>query len=194
MEKNTRNKGTFKYGRGAAAAVILTAGATRGLLFVRELRGIGERSVLSKLLGGQRLRVATGAESLMAFHLTNGSANAEASWRYIRPEPGWALVNLGDTIVEWTGCVLRSGLHRVVRAPGAQAEVVRRNFGYFLRPAGEARMGRLDVTDGEDKEVGMEVSREWEESGMAVDEWAARRAGQIIRGEVVARSWGGLES
>ena len=27
MEKNTKNKGTFKYGRGAAAAVILTAGA-----------------------------------------------------------------------------------------------------------------------------------------------------------------------
>ena len=28
MEKNTRNKGAFKYRRGAAAAVILTAGAT----------------------------------------------------------------------------------------------------------------------------------------------------------------------
>ena len=45
------------------------------------------------------------------------------SWRYVRPEPGHAIVNLGVSMVQWTGGVLRSNMHRVVPLAGAQSEV-----------------------------------------------------------------------
>ncbi|KZF23842.1 oxidoreductase [Xylona heveae TC161] len=45
----------------------------------------------------------------------------EDSWRWVKPIPGTAIVNLGDAIEILTNKVLKSGLHRVVRAPGKQA-------------------------------------------------------------------------
>lgn len=65
----------------------------------------------------------------LLFHVTGGlqilpagSEDANDNWRYIRPECGCALINLADTLVEWTGEVLRSSLYRVVTAPGTQAQ------------------------------------------------------------------------
>ncbi|KAH7043360.1 oxidoreductase [Macrophomina phaseolina] len=45
----------------------------------------------------------------------------EESWRWVEPVPGCAIVNLGDAMEVLTNKVLKSGLHRVVRAPGKQA-------------------------------------------------------------------------
>ncbi|OJJ67834.1 hypothetical protein ASPBRDRAFT_199536 [Aspergillus brasiliensis CBS 101740] len=45
----------------------------------------------------------------------------EDSWRWVKPVPGTAIVNLGDAMEILTNKVLKSGLHRVVRAPGLQA-------------------------------------------------------------------------
>jgi len=63
-------------------------------------------------------------------------------WRYVRPEPGCAIVNFGDTVVQWTGGVLHSNMHRVVAPPGAQAECERYSFAYVLKPSNEVRMNR----------------------------------------------------
>ena len=41
-------------------------------------------------------------------------------WRWVRPEPGYAVVNLGDAMEIFTHKVLKSGIHRVVKAPGQQ--------------------------------------------------------------------------
>lgn len=41
-------------------------------------------------------------------------------WRWIKPVYGSAIVNLGDAMEVFTNQVLRSGLHRVVKAPGEQ--------------------------------------------------------------------------
>ncbi|KAH7094596.1 oxidoreductase [Paraphoma chrysanthemicola] len=45
----------------------------------------------------------------------------EESWRWVEPVPGCVIVNLGDAMEVLTNKVLKSGLHRVVRAPGEQA-------------------------------------------------------------------------
>lgn len=44
----------------------------------------------------------------------------EDSWRWIKPVPGTAVVNLGDAMEVFTNNVLKSGLHRVIKAPGQQ--------------------------------------------------------------------------
>lgn len=44
----------------------------------------------------------------------------EESWRWIKPMPGTAVVNLGDAMEVFSNNVLKSGLHRVIKAPGEQ--------------------------------------------------------------------------
>ncbi|KAF7893424.1 uncharacterized protein EAF02_000962 [Botrytis sinoallii] len=50
--------------------------------------------------------------------LPSSAENCNENWQYIRPVPGCALINTGNMMVEWTGGILRSSLHRVVTAPG----------------------------------------------------------------------------
>ncbi|KAJ4288923.1 hypothetical protein N0V90_011264 [Kalmusia sp. IMI 367209] len=117
--------------------------------------------------------------------LPAGRANAYENWQYVKPQPNCALVNIGDTLVEWTGGLLRSSLHRVVAAPGDQAKVQRQSLAYLVRPARNVSMRRLHsnvipvVRDGE------------EEDTRTVTDWAAQRAGQIIRGELKPQTHGG---
>jgi isopenicillin N synthase-like dioxygenase len=120
--------------------------------------------------------------------LPAGRDNVHANWQYIRPEQGCALVNLGDTLVEWTGGLLRSALHRVVTAPGDQAAVPRQSIAYLLRPERNASMRRLEggtiippLGDGEVEET------------RSVSEWAAGRAEQIIKGELKPQTRGGKQ-
>lgn len=111
--------------------------------------------------------------------------NVTDNWRYVKPEPGCALVNVGDTLVEWTGGVLRSSLHRVITAPGSQAAVPRRSVAYLVRARRTASMCRLKggvippLADGEEDETRL------------VEDWASWRAGQIMRGELKPQTRGG---
>lgn len=68
-----------------------------------------------------------------------------SEWKYVRPEPGCAIINLGDTMVQWSGGVLRSNMHRVVPPPGAQAASDRYSLAYVLKPPKEQSMGRLKM-------------------------------------------------
>ncbi len=56
------------------------------------------------------------------------------SWQYIRPLPGHAICNVGDTLTLLSGGILRSNLHRVVTPPGEQAFFERWSLVFFLRP------------------------------------------------------------
>ncbi|QSZ28661.1 hypothetical protein DSL72_003160 [Monilinia vaccinii-corymbosi] len=96
----------------------------------------------------------------------------ESSWTYIKPQPSTCIVNLGDAMVEWTGGILRSAMHRVASAPGDQASVTRYVVGYFARPAGNVLMKPLaapeypsslipHVEEGEESGTDMNA-REWE--------------------------------
>ncbi|KAF2120377.1 oxidoreductase [Lophiotrema nucula] len=133
-----------------------------------------------------------GAITLL-FHTTGGlqilpagSSNVPENWQYIRPQPNCALINIGDTLVEWSGGVLRSSLHRVVAAPGKQAKVPRQSLAYLLRPERSGSMRRLkskvipELDDGE------------EEEARTVDEWAAWRARQVMNGELKPETRGGI--
>jgi isopenicillin N synthase-like dioxygenase len=42
----------------------------------------------------------------------------EDSWRWVEPIPGTAINNCGDALELLTNGILKSGLHRVVRALG----------------------------------------------------------------------------
>ena len=118
--------------------------------------------------------------------LPAGSINAPENWQYIRPQPSCALINIGDTLVEWTGGVLRSSLHRVVAAPGEQAKVPRQSLAYLIRPRRSATMQRLK------SRVIPELGPGEHEETCGVDEWATWRARQIMKGELKPESRGGL--
>lgn len=134
---------------------------------------IGIITILFNVVGGLQI-------------LPAAAENAPQNWRYIEPRQGCAIVNLGDTIVEWTGGLLRSSLHRVVRPPGRQAEVPRQSLAYLVRPARSMTMQRLrspvipSMPPGEKDDTS------------SVSEWATIRASQIIRGELRPRTMGGL--
>ncbi|KAB8216225.1 hypothetical protein BDV33DRAFT_194589 [Aspergillus novoparasiticus] len=111
--------------------------------------------------------------------------NQLENWLYVKPEPGHALVNIGDTLVEWTGGLLRSSLHRVLTAPGEQALVGRQSVAYLVRPRNSASMQRLKggilppVEEGQDDET------------RSVNEWAGWRARQTMLGQLKPQTRGG---
>ncbi|KAA8642476.1 hypothetical protein EYZ11_001034 [Aspergillus tanneri] len=133
---------------------------------------IGTMTLLFNIVGGLQI-------------LPAGSDNRMDNWKYIKPELGCALVNVGDTLVEWTGGLLRSSLHRVMTAPGEQALVPRQSVAYLVRPRQNASMCRLKssviptLTEGEKDE-------KW-----SVNEWAAWRTKQIMLGELKPQTIGG---
>ena len=67
----------------------------------------------------------------------------EDQWRWVRPMPHCAVVNICDGLVHWTNGILRSVLHRVQFAPGEQGRCERYSFGYFLKPADNTPMKRI---------------------------------------------------
>ena len=78
------------------------------------------------------------------------------SWCYVRPEPGHAIINLGDPMVQLTGGVLRSNMHSVVPAPGAQSECPRFSMAYAMKAPYACRMERLKgggIPSGEEEEM-----------------------------------------
>ncbi|EJT97454.1 Clavaminate synthase-like protein [Dacryopinax primogenitus] len=100
-------------------------------------------------------------------------------WVYVRPVPGSAVVNLGDALVKFTACILRSNIHRVVPAPGPQAGLMRHSLVYFSRPENEVIMKRLrgGLVDDQPHKEGEE-----EEEEINSHEWIMRRAYGDLRG------------
>ena len=82
--------------------------------------------------------VAGGLQMLPA-----GSEDNSSNWRYICPESGFAIIKVGDTLVEWTGGVLRSSLHCGVTAPGKQIGIARQSFAYLVSAGHNGSIRRL---------------------------------------------------
>ncbi|KAK7757420.1 hypothetical protein SLS62_000433 [Diatrype stigma] len=104
----------------------------------------------------------------------------EQAWLWVRPRPGCLIVNLGDAMVQWTGGLLRSNVHRIRHAPGPQRLVDRYSLAILARPERDASMRRL-VGDGEDGEDGDLTAWEWE----------VKKAMALKRGDDAVASKGG---
>jgi len=135
---------------------------------------IGSLTVLFNVIGGLQV-------------LPPGCENTEESWLYVKPEPGCALINMGDAMVEWSGGLLRSDLHRVTYAPGQQAESVRYSIAYLVRPQRNVVMRPLEFGDVIPKLEEAEFDREQ----LTALEWERRKSKAIIAGGDIARSKGG---
>lgn len=89
-------------------------------------------------------------------------------------------------MVQWSGGVLRSNVHRVATPPGLQAGCSRYSMAYLLRPEAGASMRRLDgggviprLADGE------------REDGLCAQDWERMRTAQIVAGNGLPKSTGG---
>ena len=134
---------------------------------------IGAMTILFNIVGGLQI-------------LPPGSENVESNWVYVRPEPGCAVVNLGDSMAQWTGGLLRSNIHRVATPPGQQASCTRYSLAYFVRPEAAASMRRLEggdiiprATDGEQEDIPCQ------------QEWEKMRVAEIMAGNSLPKSMGG---
>lgn len=90
-------------------------------------------------------------------------------------------------MVEWSGGVLRSNLHRVTFAPGAQAECERYSLAYAIRPEGVISMKRLHV----EGSVIPDLEAGEEDLDLDANQWLARKGAAIRSGKDNARSRGG---
>lgn len=102
-----------------------------------------DASVLATAVPDVKDNVALGAHtdfgSLAFLHNRLGGLQVlppgGSGWTYVRPLPGHAICNIGDTLTIFSAGILRSNLHRVVPPPGAQAEHVRWSVVFHNRPA-----------------------------------------------------------
>ena len=135
---------------------------------------IGTVTILFNVLGGLQI-------------LPPGMEAKEENWKYVRPESGCAIINLGDAMVEWSGGVLRSNLHRVYFAPGAQAEHERYSLAYAIRPEGVVSMNRLALPGS----VIPDLEEGEQDLGLSANEWLKKKSLGIRSGKDTARSRGG---
>lgn len=127
----------------------------------------GTITLLANVLGGLQI-LAPGK-----------AATDKDAWLWVRPQPGCLIVNLGDAMVQWTGGLLRSNVHRINYAPGQQRFAERFSLAILVRPEREASMRRL-VGEGEDGEDGNLTAWEWE----------VKKAMSLKRGDDVMQSKG----
>jgi isopenicillin N synthase-like dioxygenase len=101
-------------------------------------------------------------------------------WEFVKPVPGHAIINLGDAMVTFTNGYLKSAKHRVVPAPGEQAEVSRYSVVYFVRPHNAVVMEPLEQF--KDLEAGMKVAGKFKPEGdkvLTAGEWMIQRTRQM---------------
>lgn len=135
---------------------------------------IGTITILFNVLGG--LQILT----------PDADPAVEENWTWVKPQPKCAIVNLGDAMVEWSGGILRSNMHRVTYGPGPQAERTRYSVAYLVRPALDVSMRRLGGGD-----VIPAVEEGEEEVEYSAREWEIKKTGAITSGEDITRSRGG---
>ncbi|KAL4796308.1 hypothetical protein BDV19DRAFT_388444 [Aspergillus venezuelensis] len=118
--------------------------------------------------------------------------SSRGKWEWVKPEPGCLIVNTGDAMVEWTRGVLRSNMHRVLRAPGNQGGLARVSFAMLVRPFKEAKMGRLvggRIPSLErDKEEGVQNVGAGID-GMTAWQWELKKAMALKKGGLCEESW-----
>ncbi|KAI1122474.1 Clavaminate synthase-like protein [Nemania abortiva] len=134
---------------------------------------IGTITLLANVLGGLQI-----LEPGKSPNDSTGSA-----WLWVRPQPGCLIVNLGDAMVQWTGGLLRSNVHRIRFPPGEQRFLDRYSLAILVRPERNAPMKRL-VQRGE------ECINDGDENLLAW-QWEVKKFEALAKGEDTVESKGG---
>ena len=111
--------------------------------------------------------------------------NVSDAWEYVQPQQGCAVVNMGDAMVEFSGGIVRSNLHRVWYAPGEQALVDRYSIAYFTRPEDDVLMKRLSGAGEEGAET------EGTGQKLTAKKWSAMKSEMYRKGMGTMKSSGG---
>ncbi|ROW11900.1 hypothetical protein VPNG_04905 [Cytospora leucostoma] len=130
----------------------------------------GTITLLANVLGGLQI-LAPGR-----------SPTEESAWLWVRPRPQCLIVNLGDAMVQWTGGLLRSNVHRIRHGPGTQRFVDRYSLALLVRPQRNASMRKLVSHEGD-----------VEDSQLTAWEWEVMKTMALTRGESVTESKGGKQ-
>ena len=99
-------------------------------------------------------------------------ASAHAEWRFVRPLPGYAVVNCGDTLNILTGGRVRSNVHRVASQLDRRSSEAKYSIGYFCRPEYSVVLEPIGVgrrEDDGDRAIGTTGT------GMSSREWIMKR-------------------
>jgi isopenicillin N synthase-like dioxygenase len=115
----------------------------------------GTLTVLFNALGGLQLYMPETVDA------------ANPGWRSVKPEPGTAIINLGDAMVVWSDGEFKSNIHRVMQPPGDQRMWARYSLAYFTRPDNDVLLrplGRKQLPSNNEQEF------------PTFKEWALRRA------------------
>ncbi|KDQ63016.1 hypothetical protein JAAARDRAFT_29011 [Jaapia argillacea MUCL 33604] len=98
-----------------------------------------------------------------------------SQFHYVKPIPGHAICNLGDAMVFFSGGILRSNTHRVVRPPGEQSRHERISVAFFTRPSDSVVLRPL-VEGSASIAAAVEAAPAGKyETGATAGEWVARR-------------------
>ncbi|KIX92182.1 uncharacterized protein Z520_12063 [Fonsecaea multimorphosa CBS 102226] len=103
-------------------------------------------------------------------------------WDYVKPVPGTAIINMGDAMVVFTNGALKSAKHRVVPAPGAQADFDRYSVVYFVRPSNDQPMKPVEGFEnqtGTVKVAGKFNDFLGSDKIHLAEEWMAKRTAQM---------------
>ncbi|GAA6045959.1 hypothetical protein NBRC10513_005359 [Rhodotorula toruloides] len=130
---------------GSESRVILkSAPGARG--YIPE--GVGEDGNPAAAIGahtdfGLTFNLSLCNSSLQSFSMLHGRGcgglqvlpPGTSKWQHIRPLPGHAVCNVGDTLSVFSGNIFKSNIHRVVPPPPPQDQDERWSLVYFIRPA-----------------------------------------------------------
>lgn len=100
------------------------------------------------------------------------------TWQYVRPLPGHAICNIGDTLTLLSGGILHSNMHRVVAPPGAQYDYTRWSMVYHTRPGKGVKVHPLTEESEMIREAVEHMQPEQREKfnpNLTAGEWYARR-------------------
>jgi len=119
-------------------------------------------------------------------------------WQYVKPLPGHAILNVGDSLNLLSGGLLRSNLHRVVPPPGQQFLHERWTVGYFMRPENDVTLNALvDESPLIAEAVAKQPERNFR-SGETARQWSIRRFNNIraanYKGKENWKASGGTEN
>ncbi|KAH9988515.1 Clavaminate synthase-like protein [Xylariaceae sp. FL0662B] len=104
------------------------------------------------------------------------------AWSWVRLQPGCLIVNLGDAMVEWTGELVRSNVHRIRYPPGQQRFLNRYSVAILARPERNAIMKNLVCQGG---------GSNHDEGNLTAWEWEVKKSSALAKGEDTVESKGG---